>query len=52
MQRRLEIIGLRVIVAAAGMCLFVIMGAAHLPGMVAALTPLPVIGVPVALKSG
>lgn len=25
-------------------------GAAHLPGMVAALTPLPVIGVPVALK--
>jgi 5-(carboxyamino)imidazole ribonucleotide mutase len=35
--------GLRVIVAGAG-------GAAHLPGMVAALTPLPVIGVPVALK--
>jgi phosphoribosylaminoimidazole carboxylase PurE protein len=35
--------GLRVIIAAAG-------GAAHLPGMVAALTPLPVIGVPVALK--
>ncbi|HHH73149.1 MAG TPA: 5-(carboxyamino)imidazole ribonucleotide mutase, partial [Sulfuricurvum sp.] len=32
--------GLRVIVAGAG-------GAAHLPGMVAALTPLPVIGVPV-----
>ena len=25
-------------------------GAAHLPGMVAAITPLPVIGVPVALK--
>lgn len=25
-------------------------GAAHLPGMLAALTPLPVIGVPVALK--
>lgn len=35
--------GLRVIVAGAG-------GAAHLPGMVAALTTLPVIGVPVALK--
>ena len=35
--------GLRVIIAAAG-------GAAHLPGMVAALTPLPVIGVPVPLK--
>lgn len=33
--------GLAVIVAGAG-------GAAHLPGMVAALTPLPVIGVPVA----
>jgi phosphoribosylaminoimidazole carboxylase PurE protein len=32
--------GLSVIVAGAG-------GAAHLPGMVAALTPLPVIGVPV-----
>ncbi|KAI5999369.1 Phosphoribosylaminoimidazole carboxylase [Pisolithus orientalis] len=32
--------GLRVIVAGAG-------GAAHLPGMVAAMTPLPVIGVPV-----
>ena len=32
--------GLRVIVAGAG-------GAAHLPGMVAALTPLPVIGVPI-----
>jgi 5-(carboxyamino)imidazole ribonucleotide mutase len=32
--------GIRVIVAGAG-------GAAHLPGMVAALTPLPVIGVPV-----
>lgn len=32
--------GVRVIVAAAG-------GAAHLPGMVAAVTPLPVIGVPV-----
>jgi 5-(carboxyamino)imidazole ribonucleotide mutase len=35
--------GLRVIVAGAG-------GAAHLPGMVAAMTPLPVIGVPVPLK--
>lgn len=32
--------GLRVIVAGAG-------GAAHLPGMVASLTPLPVIGVPI-----
>jgi len=35
--------GLRCIVAGAG-------GAAHLPGMVAALTPLPVVGVPVPLK--
>jgi 5-(carboxyamino)imidazole ribonucleotide mutase len=35
--------GLRVIVAGAG-------GAAHLPGMLAAVTPLPVIGVPVALR--
>ncbi len=34
--------GLRVIIAGAG-------GAAHLPGMVAAMTPLPVIGVPVPL---
>merc|ERR1712217_887463 len=33
--------GIRCIIAGAG-------GAAHLPGMVAALTPLPVIGVPVA----
>ena len=32
--------GLRVIVAGAG-------GAAHLPGMIAALTPLPVVGVPI-----
>jgi len=32
--------GLRVIIAGAG-------GAAHLPGMVAAITPIPVIGVPV-----
>jgi 5-(carboxyamino)imidazole ribonucleotide mutase len=36
--------GLRVIIAGAG-------GAAHLPGMLAAVTPLPVIGVPVALKT-
>jgi 5-(carboxyamino)imidazole ribonucleotide mutase len=35
--------GIEVIIAGAG-------GAAHLPGMVAALTPLPVIGVPVPLK--
>jgi 5-(carboxyamino)imidazole ribonucleotide mutase len=35
--------GLKVIVAGAG-------GAAHLPGMLAAVTPLPVIGVPVPLK--
>ena len=35
--------GFKVIVAGAG-------GAAHLPGMLAALTPLPVIGVPVALR--
>ena len=35
--------GLRVIVAGAG-------GAAHLPGMVASLTPLPVVGVPVPLE--
>jgi 5-(carboxyamino)imidazole ribonucleotide mutase len=35
--------GLRVIIAGAG-------GAAHLPGMVASLTPLPVIGVPVPLE--
>jgi 5-(carboxyamino)imidazole ribonucleotide mutase len=36
-------VGLKVIIAGAG-------GAAHLPGMVAALTPLPVIGVPVASR--
>lgn len=36
--------GLRVIVAGAG-------GAAHLPGMVASLTPLPVVGVPVESKA-
>ncbi|MFF3856346.1 5-(carboxyamino)imidazole ribonucleotide mutase [Micromonospora sp. NPDC002575] len=35
--------GLKVIIAGAG-------GAAHLPGMVASVTPLPVIGVPVPLK--
>jgi 5-(carboxyamino)imidazole ribonucleotide mutase len=35
--------GLSVIIAGAG-------GAAHLPGMLAAVTPLPVIGVPVALR--
>ncbi|MFI6133005.1 5-(carboxyamino)imidazole ribonucleotide mutase [Micromonospora sp. NPDC051141] len=35
--------GIRVIIAGAG-------GAAHLPGMVASVTPLPVIGVPVPLK--
>ncbi len=35
--------GLQVIIAGAG-------GAAHLPGMVAALTPLPVLGVPVQSK--
>jgi len=35
--------GVRVIIAGAG-------GAAHLPGMVAAATPLPVIGVPVPLR--
>ena len=36
--------GFKVIIAGAG-------GAAHLPGMVASLTPLPVIGVPVESKS-
>ena len=36
--------GLKVIIAGAG-------GAAHLPGMVAALTPLPVIGVPVITRT-
>ena len=35
--------GIEIIIAGAG-------GAAHLPGMLAAVTPLPVIGVPVALK--
>ena len=37
--------GIRVIIAGAG-------GAAHLPGMVAAMTPLPVVGVPVVPTSG
>jgi 5-(carboxyamino)imidazole ribonucleotide mutase len=36
--------GLRLIIAGAG-------GAAHLPGMLASVTPLPVIGVPVPLKT-
>jgi 5-(carboxyamino)imidazole ribonucleotide mutase len=36
--------GVKVIIAGAG-------GSAHLPGMVASLTPLPVIGVPVPLKN-
>src|SRR6476646_9537134 len=36
--------GIKVIVAGAG-------GAAHLPGMVASLTPIPVIGVPVATRN-
>ncbi|MBV9330006.1 MAG: 5-(carboxyamino)imidazole ribonucleotide mutase [Alphaproteobacteria bacterium] len=36
--------GLKVIIAAAG-------GAAHLPGMTAAMTPLPVLGVPVETKA-
>lgn len=36
--------GLRVIIAGAG-------GAAHLPGMVASLTPLPVVGVPIESKA-
>ena len=36
--------GLKILIAGAG-------GAAHLPGMVASLTPLPVIGVPVAVNA-
>ena len=36
--------GIEIIIAGAG-------GAAHLPGVVAALTPLPVIGIPIALKT-
>ncbi|MCR9214611.1 MAG: 5-(carboxyamino)imidazole ribonucleotide mutase [Proteobacteria bacterium] len=39
-----KIRGLKVIIAAAG-------GSAHLPGMVAALTPLPVLGVPIESKA-
>lgn len=42
--RRAHERGIRVIIAGAG-------GAAHLPGMLASLTPLPVIGVPVQLKT-
>jgi 5-(carboxyamino)imidazole ribonucleotide mutase len=42
--RSAEIRGLSVIIAGAG-------GAAHLPGIIAALTPLPVIGVPILSKS-
>lgn len=41
--REAEARGIRVIIAGAG-------GAAHLPGMLASVTTLPVIGVPVALK--
>ena len=41
--RQAHLRGLKVIIAGAG-------GAAHLPGMLAALTPLPVIGVPVPLR--
>ncbi|TMR96134.1 5-(carboxyamino)imidazole ribonucleotide mutase [Nonomuraea basaltis] len=41
--RRAASRGLQVIIAGAG-------GAAHLPGMLASVTPLPVIGVPVPLK--
>lgn len=41
--QRAHLKGIKVIIAGAG-------GAAHLPGMVAALTPLPVIGVPVASR--
>jgi 5-(carboxyamino)imidazole ribonucleotide mutase len=41
--RRAHERGLRVLIAGAG-------GAAHLPGMLAAVTPLPVIGVPVPLR--
>ena len=36
--------GFKVIIAGAG-------GAAHLPGMLASITPLPVIGVPIPLKA-
>ncbi|MEV3977775.1 5-(carboxyamino)imidazole ribonucleotide mutase [Nonomuraea sp. NPDC049758] len=41
--RQAALRGIRVIIAGAG-------GAAHLPGMLASVTPLPVIGVPVPLK--
>ncbi|GAB3741271.1 5-(carboxyamino)imidazole ribonucleotide mutase [Microlunatus parietis] len=41
--RTAHIRGIEVIIAGAG-------GAAHLPGMLASLTPLPVVGVPVPLK--
>jgi 5-(carboxyamino)imidazole ribonucleotide mutase len=41
--RKAHLRGLQVIIAGAG-------GAAHLPGMLAAVTPLPVIGVPVPLR--
>jgi 5-(carboxyamino)imidazole ribonucleotide mutase len=41
--RNAHLRGIKVIIAGAG-------GAAHLPGMVASLTPLPVIGVPVATR--
>ena len=41
--RRAHERGIRVLIAGAG-------GAAHLPGMLAAVSPLPVIGVPVALR--
>ncbi|MEV4892369.1 5-(carboxyamino)imidazole ribonucleotide mutase [Nonomuraea sp. NPDC055795] len=41
--RQADARGIRVIIAGAG-------GAAHLPGMLASVTPLPVIGVPVPLK--
>ena len=40
LQRMLRARGIKVIIAAAGM-------AAHLPGVIAAMTPLPVIGVPI-----
>jgi 5-(carboxyamino)imidazole ribonucleotide mutase len=41
--KKAEVSGLKLIIAGAG-------GAAHLPGMVASLTPLPVIGVPIMSK--
>jgi len=43
-SQQAQVKGFKVIIAGAG-------GAAHLPGMVASLTTLPVIGVPVALKN-